>query len=373
LSTAISIQAIELRSVSATVAQVDPELVFKRSWERGFIFRAFVDPLGTSKFASVPGDVTIDFVPGPPAALSIVTPRLAQAGPDVPVRVRAFDSWGNCCTGLDESVEIQLKNGGDVAEELTAHAFPETGWAVVKLDVSTAGREGEIEFIARLPGLPRVAAARALLRIDHALATARAWFADLHVHSEDTVGINNTEYNLTYGRDVAGLDVLGYTANDFNITESNWNKAVELIHGLHTEGEFVSFPGTEWCGNSCAGGDHNVIFLHGRKPDFPFTQNGKSARSFEWNAEMKVATIQPSIWPLENLWDAYGNDPDGHLLIPHTIRRSSASSKSAPRGATSPGSIRMPSRAVTSSARRQPATSTADAAAAARRERLSSA
>jgi hypothetical protein len=285
--------------------------------ERGFIFRAFVDPLGTSKFASVPGDVTIDFVPGPPAALSIVTPRLAQAGPDVPVRVRAFDSWGNCCTGLDESVEIQLKNGGDVAEELTAHAFPETGWAVVKLDVSTAGREGEIEFIARLPGLPRVAAARALLRIDHALATARAWFADLHVHSEDTVGINNTEYNLTYGRDVAGLDVLGYTANDFNITESNWNKAVELIHGLHTEGEFVSFPGTEWCGNSCAGGDHNVIFLHGRKPDFPFTQNGKSARSFEWNAEMKVATIQPSIWPLENLWDAYGNDPDGHLLIPH--------------------------------------------------------
>jgi hypothetical protein len=26
-------------------------------------------------------------------------------------------------------------------------------------------------------------------------------------------------YNLSYGRDVAGLDVLGYTANDFNITE----------------------------------------------------------------------------------------------------------------------------------------------------------
>ena len=45
--------------------------------EKGFIFRAFVDPLGTSKFAPVPGDVTIDFVAGPPAALSIVTPRLA--------------------------------------------------------------------------------------------------------------------------------------------------------------------------------------------------------------------------------------------------------------------------------------------------------
>ncbi len=84
----------------------------------------------------------------------------------------------------------------------------------------TSGREGEIEVTARIPALPHVTEARAVLRIDPALATPRAWFADLHVHSEDTVGINNTEYNLTYGRDVAGLDVLGYTANDFNITEN---------------------------------------------------------------------------------------------------------------------------------------------------------
>jgi hypothetical protein len=285
--------------------------------EKGFIFRAFVDPLGTSKFAPVPGDVSIDFVAGPPAALSIVTPRLAGAGEVVPIRVRAFDRWGNCCLGLNESLKVRVTAGGQVGEEAETYALPEAGWAVLKLDIATSGREGEIEVGARIPALPYVTEARAVLRIDPALTTPRAWFADLHVHSEDTVGINNTEYNLTYGRDVAGLDVLGYTANDFNITEKNWNTAVDLIYSLHTDGEFVCFPGTEWCGNSCAGGDHNVIFLHGNKPEFPFDRTGKSARSFEWNAEMKSGTIEPSVWPLENLWDVYAHDPEGHLLIPH--------------------------------------------------------
>ncbi len=91
--------------------------------------------------------------------------------------------------------------------------------------------------------MPHVTEQPAPCCVSTQLSRRRApWFADLHVHSEDTVGINNTEYNLTYGRDVAGLDVLGYTANDFNITERNWNTAVDLIHSLHTDGEFVCFP-----------------------------------------------------------------------------------------------------------------------------------
>ena len=90
------------------------------------------------------------------------------------------------------------------------------------------------------------------------------------MHSDDTVGTNTTTYNLTYGRDVAGLDVLGYTANDFNVTQARWDRAVELIHQLNRSGEFVCYPGTEWCGSSCAGGDHNVVFLRDGDPEFPF-------------------------------------------------------------------------------------------------------
>jgi hypothetical protein len=283
--------------------------------EKAFTFRAFIDPLGTSKFAPVLGDAKIAFVAGAPAALSIAAPRLARTGETVPVRVRAFDMWGNVCSGLDQNVDFKVTTFD--CERGESIAFPGDGWAVIRRDLDTGEAGGEIAVTAHIPNLPRVSPARALIRVDPAINEPRAWFADLHVHSDDTVGINSTEYNLTYARDVAGLDVLGYTANDFNITEANWQQSVDLIHGLHKDGAFVAFPGTEWCGNSCAGGDHNVVFLHGRIPEFPFDRNGRSARSFEWNAQMQGSTIEPGIWPLNDLWELYGHDPEGHLLIPH--------------------------------------------------------
>ena len=70
-------------------------------------------------------------------------------------------------------------------------------------------------------------------------------YGDLHVHSNDTVGTNDTAYNLAYGRDVAGLDVLGYTANDFNVTKERWDASVELIATFNTPGRFICYPGTE--------------------------------------------------------------------------------------------------------------------------------
>src|SRR5438309_12016647 len=50
----------------------------------------------------------------------------------------------------------------------------------------------------------------ALPILENSSGALRALYADLHVHSDDTVGTNDTSYNLSYGRDVAGLDVLGY-------------------------------------------------------------------------------------------------------------------------------------------------------------------
>ncbi|WP_436284276.1 hypothetical protein [Rhizobium sp. LjRoot258] len=63
----------------------------------------------------------------------------------------------------------------------------------------------------------------------------RPLYADLHVHSDDTVGTNDATYNLTYGRDIAGLDVVGYTVNDFNSTEANWDEAVKIRLALRCE------------------------------------------------------------------------------------------------------------------------------------------
>jgi hypothetical protein len=284
--------------------------------EKDFKFRCYVDPLGTSRFCAIPGDVVMDIVPGDPATLVMVGPRLAPVGEPIALRVRAEDAWGNTCWDHGGEVElIGLLDGKPVYEKTVA--LDANGWAVTKVTDLPTKNAGELQLRARMPRHPVVGETRFYITLDKQLAGQRHYFGDLHVHSDDTVGTNDTIYNLSYGRDIAGLDVLGYTANDFQITKGRWDTAVQLIDELNKDGEFVCYPGTEWCGNSCAGGDHNVVFLHGGVPEFPFDRNGNMARSFEWNEDMKSTTIEPGAWPLDELYATYIHDPEGHLLMPH--------------------------------------------------------
>jgi len=285
--------------------------------EEGFRFRCYVDPLGTSRFCDIPGDIEFDIISGAPAQMVMAGSRLVKKGETVPLKVRVEDSWGNTCWNLDnEPVEIVATLDGKIVYDKTVNLSSE-GWAVTNLTDLPTDTDGELEITATMVNHPQVPAGKFYITMDSALTFPRSYFGDLHVHSDDTVGTNNTVYNLTYGRDIAGLDILGYTANDFQITKDRWETAVALIDDLNKDGEFVCYPGTEWCGNSCAGGDHNVVFLRDEPPRFPFDENGNVCRSFEWNEDMEGDTIMPGAWPLEELWATYIDDPEGHLLMPH--------------------------------------------------------
>ncbi|MHB8415737.1 MAG: hypothetical protein ACYDB1_10210 [Acidiferrobacteraceae bacterium] len=285
--------------------------------EENFRIRCYVDPLGSSRAATIPGDLVIQIVPGVPAQLVMTASRLVRAGTAFPLRVRAEDIWGNTCWNRLERIAITATlNGRPVYEKQAALAAK--GWAVLTLEDLPADRPGELVISARLVNRPFVPLKTFYVTIEQELDAPRIYYCDLHVHSEDTIGTNSTTYNLTYGRDVSGLDILAFSHNDFNITQQKWNRTVDLIREINTENHFVAFPGTEWCGSSCAGGDHNVVFLHGGTPEFPYLKTGEHIRSFEWNEDMGAATtIEPGAWPLEELWAAYAKDPDGHLLIPH--------------------------------------------------------
>ena len=286
--------------------------------EKGFKFRCYVDPLGTSRFAAVPNDIVLDIVPGTPSKVLIAGSRLVRAGEPVVLRVRAEDKWGNTCWSLprgDFEIAATL-DGTEVYRK--RHAAPREGWSVIALDELPTAKPGELTVTASLTDHHDVASGVFYVTVDETLEVARCYYADLHVHSEDTIGTNDVSYNLTYGRDVSGLDVLAFAHNDFNITKARWDKTVELIESINRDGSFVAYPGTEWSGSSCAGGDHNVVFLHGRTPEFPFLKDGTHVRAFEWNEDMRGNdTIEPGAWPLEELWAAYCHDPEGHLLIPH--------------------------------------------------------
>lgn len=282
--------------------------------EKDFQFRLFIDPLGSSKFAEVPGDVLLNIVPGEPSTLQVIAPRLVNREEPFDIIVRADDAWGNTCRNLPLKGKLSLRSPSGERQELP-FTLSEQGWAIVRQSNLKFDQSGEWQILAKTEDA-RTSSAKAYLNISAETGALRPLYADLHVHSDDTVGTNDTLYNLSYGRDVAGLDILGYTANDFNITEKRWDKAVELIHSLNESGKFVCYPGTEWCGNSCAGGDRNIVFLRDSKPLFPFDEHGRLVRSFEWN-EFTHGTLKPGAWPVDDLYAAYAHDPEGHLMMPH--------------------------------------------------------
>ena len=283
--------------------------------EENFKIRCYVDPLGTSRFSAVQPDLVFQVVPGAPAQLEMAGPRIVRQGEPLPLRVRTEDAWGNVCWNRPERVQVTANLDGKKHYEKKT-TLDKKGWAVTLLKDIATKAPGELAITATLPDHPAVKPQTFYVTVDAELDFPRIFYSDLHVHSEDTVGTNSTRYNLTYGRDVTGLDVLAFAHNDFNITEERWKNTVKLIRQITKDGEFVAYPGTEWCGSSCAGGDHNVVFLHNGEPEFPFLKNGEHVRSVDWNEDSQTDEAIPGAWPLEDLWVAYATDPEGHLLIP---------------------------------------------------------
>lgn len=295
--------------------------------EDGFRFRVYADPLGTSRFYAVPGDIGLKIAHGPAAKLFLNAPRFARPGEPLRVRVSALDRWGNIVQGLDQPLSLSLWREGQKQDTHTL-AFAAQGWASTGLDdlrlpagrwrlraelgpQSAAGEGSQTAAPARLP------AAEFEVEVAEDFPSARPFYADLHVHAHDTVGTNSPAYNAAYARDIGGIDVFGYTANDFQITDQHWAEGLAAVREFDRPGHFLALPVQEWCGSSTAGGDHNVVFLGEQAPGFPYNAAGQHNRSLQWNDSMQGKNVHTGRWPVEELWDAYVDQADTHLVMPH--------------------------------------------------------
>lgn len=285
--------------------------------------RWYIDPVGTSRFAAIRPDIFFDIHAGSIHHLKAHSPRLVTPGTPFRIYAHAEDQWGNATTNLpDVSAAIEIVNTTDqsVVFSKSVEVSPR-GWTYATFEdvsLSTAGDFAISVIFSSLESKQVHVVTEHISTSDEA-PVSRVLFADLHVHSDDTVGTNDSAYNFSYAQKIAGLDIVGYTANDFNITAAKWESTLNVIQNINSKGEFVVFPGTEWCGNSAAGGDHNVVFLDdpiSSPPEFPFDKHGNVARSFEWN-EDGPAELQPGAWPLDELYATYAHSPTSHLLIPH--------------------------------------------------------
>ena len=269
--------------------------------EDEFEFHLFVDVLGTSRMARAAVS-PLAVVPGPPERVVVHGPRLVRRDTSsADLRVNLQDRWGNACRDIPAAT-LRAR----AADAVVAVAgFPATGWAAAT--VSVPAQLHHVDLIAEADSV-EIGRESCYLDVIDDFPSPRALFADLHVHSNDTVGTQDTGSNLAYGRDVGALDVIGYTANDFQITDDVWDNVVAACADANDDGRLVCYPGVEWCGTAGVGGDHNVVFLGA---------DTTVARSVEWHQGMASPAPTPQTWPITELYAAYEKDPDSYLLIPH--------------------------------------------------------
>ncbi|KAI8629698.1 hypothetical protein F5Y19DRAFT_484602 [Xylariaceae sp. FL1651] len=203
--------------------------------EEQFLMRWYIDPVGTSR-----------------------------SGDDAsfPIFAHTEDAWDNATTGF---------KGEIVRAQVTL--FPAFGWAVNKM---MASLPAEGDYVLSIRALDHdgqlVKETSVPVTACSSLPVPHPLFADLHVHSNDTVGMNSTSY-------------------DFFV-----RSAVQYHQPEH--GVF---------GNISVGGDHSLVFLDNissRKPEFPF--------------DRKASIL--GAWLLDEAYATYAHSPEAFLLIPHLER-----------------------------------------------------
>jgi hypothetical protein len=268
--------------------------------EKGCEWRVFVDPFGTELYAVLEASPRLDVVGGALHRLVALAPTTVRPGQPFDALVKAEDLWGNPCERFEGEVTLQA-----------------TAAAIEGLPRTVRWRSGEVA-VARLTGL-RLAGGETRLRVAGAGSTAesnlvvalgpsgaKTFWGDLHGQTRATVGTGTIEEYFAFGRDVALLDTMCHQANDFQVTEAEWQRLRGWIDRFHADGRCVIFVGYEWSGMTPGGGDRNVMF-----------RSDSASLHRSSHAEVDdMADAATDCFPVTELFKQFAGRDDV-MLIPH--------------------------------------------------------
>ena len=243
--------------------------------EDTFEFRVLVDAIATYDYVELPVQPEVAIVSGPPVAWRLVVPTVRPAGEPFRLSMRGDDRWGNPSDRGDATFGVRcVADDGSVhpvAGLLDEVVFRPGSFTVVADDLSIE-EPGLVRFELVESGSgsgPAIATSNPL-RIETGPVGAGSgllpWWGDLHGQSEETIGTNSARDFHAFARDRAFLDVVAHQGNDFQITDAFWAHLNDLTAEFTEDHRFVTFPGYEWSGNTCLGGDRNVLHLHEGQP-----------------------------------------------------------------------------------------------------------
>ena len=270
--------------------------------ERGCEFRFFVDPFGTELYVHLEASPRIDIVGGAFHRLVALAPTTVRPGASFDALVKVEDVWGNPCERFDGEVRLDAVGG-----------------ALAGLPASVGFKSGEVA-VARLRGLrlatagdeARVGARHGDARVESNLVRAlgpgesKTWWGDLHGQTRATVGTGTIDEYFAFGRDVALLDMMSHQANDFQVTEEEWQRLKDEIERYHEDGRCVIFVGYEWSGMTPGGGDRNVMY----RADIASLHRSSHAEVDD------MADAATDCFPVTELFEQFRGREDV-LLVPH--------------------------------------------------------
>jgi len=233
--------------------QGSPGMRIQSFCDSGFEFIVLADVCAVGHYIPLPDQPAIDIVPGPPVIWHAVLPTLRRPGEKFRLGIKAEDHWGNPTDMAQGRFKLDATLPVDGLPEELEYV---PGQKAVSIDMLSVKEPGLLT-IRLMEGDDCVAEAGPLLIQESPYAE---YWGDMHGQSAESLGTGSARQYFDFARNKAFLDLTGHQANDFQITTAFWNQLNELTAEYYEEGRFVTFPGFEWSGNTCVGGDRNVFF-----------------------------------------------------------------------------------------------------------------
>ncbi len=262
-------------------------------------FRITTDIDADGVYRAIERSPVFSIIPGEALALSATAPSQALVQQPFPVLVRLEDQFYNLAGAYTGAVSI-------LDEHLN----------VVAADVPIVGGIGNAHVTLSTPGAHRlrlVADGRHYvgrsnpIRVFDALPPWRLYWADLHGHTgvSDGLGANADEY-FTFGRDVAGLDIIALTDHG----NFDWPANIEAVKTFYQPGKYVTLLAQE----AGAGRDHMNLYFRRDDEDHISEWQTDYGEYVEWVARQYDVQAQEMMTAPHHF--SYNRGARGHPQYP---------------------------------------------------------
>ena len=241
--------------VFGDTSQGSPGMRMQTFCDSSFEFRVLADVCSVGHYVPLQEQPTVDIVPAKAAAWRAVLPSLRRPGETFQLGIKAEDSWGNPTNLAQGSFQLEASLPVDGLPETIDYPVGNKAMLIERLSVKEPG----LLKIRVMDGDDCMAEAGPLLIRDGKFS---GYWGDMHGQSAESLGTGTAWQYFDFARNKSFLDLTSHQANDFQITLPFWNQLNQITADFQEDGRFVTFPGFEWSGNTCVGGDRNVYFRH---------------------------------------------------------------------------------------------------------------